>query len=114
MERVEGKTLTELLPRGGFTLNKLLEIAIPLADAISSAHRAGIMHRDLKPDNVMIDAEGRLRVLDFGLAKLSDSSQGDGAATQLPTKTAATDEGKIPGTVAYISPDQAEGKTAAS
>jgi len=111
MERVEGKTLTELLPRGGFALNKLLEIAIPLADAVSNAHRAGIMHRDLKPDNVMIDAEGRLRVLDFGLAKLSESSQGDGAATQLPTKTAATEEGKILGTVAYMSPEQAEGKT---
>ena len=62
MARVEGKTLTELLPRNGFALNKLLEIAIPLADAVSNAHRAGIMHRDLKPDNVMIDTDGRLRV----------------------------------------------------
>jgi serine/threonine protein kinase len=111
MERVQGKTLTELLPRGGFALNKLLEIAIPLADAVSNAHRAGITHRDLKPDNVMIDRESRLRVLDFGLAKLSESSQGDGAATQLPTKTAVTEEGKILGTVAYMSPEQAEGKT---
>ena len=50
----------------------LLEIGIPLADAVSRAHRAGITHRDLKPDNVMIDAEGRLRVLDFGLAKLQE------------------------------------------
>ncbi len=70
MELVEWQNLAQLLPRGGFPLNRLLEIAIPLADAVSGAHRAGITHRDLKPDNVMIDAEGRLRVLDFGLAKL--------------------------------------------
>ena len=110
MELVEGRTLTELLPRNGFALNKLLEIAVPLADAVSTAHRAGITHRDLKPDNVMIDANGRLRVLDFGLAKLSESTLGDSAASQLATKTVATQEGKILGTVAYMSPEQAEGK----
>jgi Tol biopolymer transport system component len=109
MELVEGQNLAQLLPRGGFPLNRLLEIAIPLADAVSRAHRAGITHRDLKPDNVMIDAEGRLRVLDFGLAKLQEPTESAEPAN-LPTATAMTGEGKIVGTVAYMSPEQAEGK----
>ena len=98
------------LPRLGFALNRLLELATPLADAVSCAHRAGITHRDLKPDNVMIDRDGRLRVLDFGLAKLHDAS-GLGEKTQAATATVVTEEGKILGTVAYMSPEQAEGKT---
>jgi serine/threonine protein kinase len=109
MELVEGQNLAQLLPRGGLPLNRLLEIAVPLADAVSRAHRAGITHRDLKPDNVMIDAEGRLRVLDFGLAKLQEPTESAEAA-HLPTATAMTGEGKIVGTVAYMSPEQAEGK----
>jgi serine/threonine protein kinase len=109
MELIEGKNLAELLPRDGFSLTRLLEIAIPLADAVSCAHRAGITHRDLKPDNIMIDGAGRLRVLDFGLAKLQEPS-GPAEATALPTATRVTGEGKIVGTVAYMSPEQAEGK----
>ena len=109
MELVEGQSLAQLLPRGGFPLNRLLQIAIPLADAVSRAHRAGITHRDLKPDNVMIDTEGRLRVLDFGLAKLQEPTESTEAA-HLPTVTAMTGEGKIVGTAAYMSPEQAEGK----
>jgi len=110
MELVEGKTLGKMLPRNGFSLGELLEIAIPLADAVSSAHRTGITHRDLKPDNIMIDAEGRLRVLDFGLAKLHDTTETEEGATQAPTAAVETEEGKILGTVAYMSPEQAEGK----
>ncbi|MCZ6649789.1 MAG: protein kinase [Acidobacteria bacterium] len=109
MELVEGKTLRDLLPRHGFSFNRLLEIAIPLADAVSRAHREGITHRDLKPDNIMIDGEGRLRVLDFGLAKLHAASPDEGS-TQAKTVSAVTEEGKILGTVAYMSPEQAEGK----
>jgi serine/threonine protein kinase len=109
MELVEGKTLAEHLPRTGFALSRLLEIAIPLADAVSRAHREGITHRDLKPDNIMIDDEGRLRVLDFGLAKLHDPAGFDGE-TGAETATAGTGEGRILGTVAYMSPEQAEGK----
>ena len=66
MELVVGRTLAAMLPKNGFCLSELLGIAIPLADAVSSAHRTGITHRDLKPDNIMVDGEGRLRVLDFG------------------------------------------------
>jgi Tol biopolymer transport system component len=109
MELVEGRNLKQLLPRGGLPLNRLLEIAIPLADAVSRAHSAGITHRDLKPDNIMLDTEGRLRVLDFGLAKLQEPT-GSAEAAHLPTATAMTGEGKIVGTVAYMSPEQAEGK----
>ena len=109
MELVEGQTLSELLPKDGFSPGRLLEIAIPLADAVSCAHRAGITHRDLKPDNIMVDNEGRLRVLDFGLAK-PQKPLSFGENTQAATATAVTEEGKILGTVAYMSPEQAEGK----
>jgi serine/threonine protein kinase len=109
MELVEGQALSELLPRGGFSSDRLLEIAIPLADAVSCAHRSGITHRDLKPDNVMVDRDGRLRVLDFGLAKLHQGT-GHENLTQAATAAAVTEEGTILGTVAYMSPEQAEGK----
>ncbi len=109
MELVEGQTLSRMLPRNGLALSQLLEIAIPLADAVSRAHREGITHRDLKPDNIMIDADGRLRVLDFGLAKLHERA-GLHTGPEAPTATAVTEEGKVLGTVAYMSPEQAEGK----
>jgi serine/threonine protein kinase/Tol biopolymer transport system component len=111
MELIEGQTLAELSPKRGLSPDRLLEIAIPLADAVSRAHRDGITHRDLKPDNVMVDAEGRLRVLDFGLAKLhGPSGLQMGTQAETATATAVTQEGKILGTVAYMSPEQAEGK----
>ena len=110
MELVDGQTLSGMLPKNGFALRELLEIAIPLADAVSTAHRSGITHRDLKPDNIMVDREGRLKILDFGLAKTRDSKGAVGALTQAPTATVETAEGKILGTFAYMSPEQAEGK----
>ena len=66
MELVKGKTLTELLPRSGLSLEEFFKIAIPLADAVAAAHQEGITHRDLKPDNVMKGDDGRIKVLDFG------------------------------------------------
>jgi Tol biopolymer transport system component/tRNA A-37 threonylcarbamoyl transferase component Bud32 len=109
MELVEGKALSRILPKGGHPLERLFDIAIPLVDALSSAHAGGITHRDLKPDNIMIDADGRLRVLDFGLAKLQDRHD-PGNSTLAMTIDAVTEEGKILGTAAYMSPEQAEGK----
>ena len=109
MELVEGKPLTELIVKGGLPLAQLLAVAIPLADALSAAHQKGITHRDLKPANVMVTADGRVKVLDFGLAKLIDPSPLELAASALPTE-ALTGEGRIVGTVAYMSPEQAEGK----
>jgi TolB-like protein/tetratricopeptide (TPR) repeat protein len=107
MQYVEGRTLREAdLPRG-FPLPDLLKIAIPLADAVAAAHGRGILHRDLKPANVMLTPDGRVKVLDFGLAKLRDDPAPDGA-----TRTASdlTSEGRVVGTVAYMSPEQAQGK----
>ncbi|HSE42085.1 MAG TPA: protein kinase, partial [Acidobacteriota bacterium] len=70
MQLVEGDSLDKLLPEAGFDLERLLNISIPLADALSAAHEKGIIHRDLKPANIMIGKNGRVKVLDFGLAKL--------------------------------------------
>ena len=71
MELVEGKTLSELIARKGFALDRIFDLAIPLADALSAAHERGVVHRDLKPANIMISNEGRVKVLDFGLARLT-------------------------------------------
>ena len=109
MELVQGKTLTELIPKKGMPLNQFFELAIPLADAVSAAHQKGIIHRDLKPDNLMQDEERRLKTLDFGLAKWRQEIR-EAGLSELPTQ-AATGEGRILGTVAYMSPEQAEGKT---
>jgi serine/threonine protein kinase/Tfp pilus assembly protein PilF len=109
MELVDGKPLNELIVKGGLPLAQLLTLAIPLADALSAAHQKGITHRDLKPANVMVTADRRVKVLDFGLAKLMDASPLQMAVSALPT-AALTGEGRIAGTVAYMSPEQAEGK----
>ena len=103
MELVEGRSLTEVIPRQGLPLDKFVQIAIPLADAIGTAHDKGITHRDLKPGNVMVTPEGRVKVLDFGLSKLG----ADTASGPVDTLTTA---GRIVGTVAYMSPEQAEGR----
>jgi len=110
MQLVQGKTLTELLPKNGFPLNKFFEIAIPLADAVAAAHQEGITHRDLKPDNMMVGEDGRIKVLDFGLAKPTSGFAGVGSESDAPT-AAKTAAGVILGTVNYMSPEQAQGKT---
>jgi len=108
MAHVEGKTLDQLIPDGGMPIGILLEHAIALADALSSAHGQGVIHRDLKPANLMIDGNGRLRVLDFGLAKLiADPAAPEGAA--LPTRS-LSEEGLVVGTVHYMSPEQLEAR----
>jgi Tol biopolymer transport system component/serine/threonine protein kinase len=108
MELVEGQPLSQWIPPGGLPLDRMLKLAVPLADAVSAAHQRGITHRDLKPANVMVAADGRVKVLDFGLAKLKEEGQAPGATT-LGAQT-ITGEGRILGTVAYMSPEQAEGK----
>jgi serine/threonine protein kinase len=107
MELVRGRTLAELLPRHGFPLGRFLEIAIPLTDALAAAHREGITHRDVKPANVMVTDEGRVKVLDFGLAKVTPEVRNDSTHD---TPRSLTAVGHIAGTPAYMSPEQAEGK----
>src|SRR6516225_2296268 len=109
MEYVEGKPLSDVIVKGGLPLPQILDLAIPLADAVSAAHQKGITHRDLKPANVMVTTDGRLKVLDFGLAKLVTAPLLNDGISGLPT-AALTGEGRIVGTVAYMSPEQAEGK----
>ena len=109
MELVEGKTLDQLIPPSGLPLKRVFELAIPLADALSAAHERGIVHRDLKPANVMVTGEGRVKVLDFGLAKLQEDA-GEGA--EEGATEALTREGLVMGTVPYMSPEQVRGEPA--
>jgi serine/threonine protein kinase len=107
MEYVEGKTLAEAIPKKGLPLKDAVHIAIEIADAMAAAHKAGIVHRDLKSDNIMLTREGRVKVLDFGLAQVR-AEQLNAAATE--TLTVRTEPGMVMGTVGYMSPEQAEGK----
>src|SRR5689334_16773233 len=109
MELVDGRSLSELVEPSGWTLDRLLDVAIPLADALAAAHGKGITHRDVKPANIMIASNGRVKVLDFGLAKLHESSPAAVGMTALPTDD-MTGIGRVIGTVAYMSPEQAEGR----
>jgi serine/threonine protein kinase/Tol biopolymer transport system component len=112
MELVEGHALAAAIPPNGLPLDRLLTIAIPVADAVAAAHQKGIIHRDLKPANIMLgegEHAGRVKVLDFGLAKLADAPAAAVGVTTMPTAS-MTGEGLILGTVAYLSPEQAEGK----
>ena len=109
MELIDGKTLIDLLRPGGLPLDGLLKLALPLADAISAAHQRSIVHRDLKPGNVMLNADGRVKVLDFGLAKLRQESQ-KSRETSVVTTGPFTAPQSVLGTAAYMSPEQAEGK----
>src|SRR5512143_699824 len=110
MELVRGKTLDALIPRAGMRLGEVLRIAIPLADALAAAHGAGIVHRDLKPANVMVTPEGVVKVLDFGLAKLTQAEEGAREdATTLDAREKLSHPGTVAGTPAYMSPEQASG-----
>jgi eukaryotic-like serine/threonine-protein kinase len=110
MELVAGKTLDALIPRHGMRLGEVLRIAIPLADAAAAAHGAGIVHRDLKPANVMVTAEGVVKVLDFGLAKLTQAEEASGEDdTTLDAQARLSRPGTVAGTPAYMSPEQASG-----
>jgi Tol biopolymer transport system component len=110
MERVEGKTLRELLAAGPLPARRLLRIATQIAEGLARAHSSAIVHRDLKPENVMATPEGRVKILDFGLAKLVPTEAGAADETSAPTLSVETRAGVLVGTVGYMSPEQASGK----
>jgi Tol biopolymer transport system component/predicted Ser/Thr protein kinase len=107
MEYVSGKPLAQLIGDKGLPLREALKYSVQIADALEKAHRAGIVHRDLKPSNIMVTGDGLVKVLDFGLAKLTQAAD-DADLTK--SAESMTQSGAIVGTAAYMSPEQAEGK----
>jgi serine/threonine protein kinase/Tol biopolymer transport system component len=111
MEYVAGDTLDQLIGRKGLRVRDVLKYAVQIADALAAAHAAGIVHRDLKPANVIVTQQGLVKILDFGLAKLSEATEADAYAETLHGEgSPITEVGTILGTVAYMSPEQADGK----
>jgi serine/threonine protein kinase len=109
-ELLEGATLRECLSRGRLTPNKSIEYGVQVAHGLAAAHEKGIVHRDLKPENLFVTKDGRVKILDFGLAKLMRREGGSGDGT--PTQSAETEPGVVMGTVGYMSPEQVRGQPA--
>ncbi len=109
-ELLDGQSLREVISYGGLTASKAVEYARAIADGLAAAHDKGIIHRDIKPENVFLTNDGRIKVLDFGLAKLKLPEQK--LTTETPTATLETKPGGLLGTVAYMAPEQVQGQPA--
>ncbi len=109
LELVDGETLAERLRRGPLPIEEALDIAKSVCDALEAAHEKGVVHRDLKPANVKITPDGKVKVLDFGLAKAREGAAEDVDLSNSPTLMSVSASGTILGTTAYMSPEQAKG-----
>src|SRR2546428_12807669 len=105
-ELLQGQTLRERLKTGPVAVRKTIEYALQIARGLAAAHDRGIVHRDLKPENIFVTRDGRVKILDFGLAKLIER----GSAPEAATRTIHSDAGTVLGTVGYMSPEQVRGK----
>jgi Tol biopolymer transport system component len=110
-ELLEGETLRSRLAGGALAPRRAIDYAMQIAHGLAAAHEKGIVHRDLKPENLFVTRDGRVKILDFGLAKLTQPEK-RGPQTNLPTETAGTEPGVVLGTLGYMSPEQVRGKPA--
>ena len=113
-ELLEGETLRATLAGGRLSARKAIDYAVQLAHGLAAAHEKGIVHRDLKPENLFVTRDGRVKILDFGLAKLTHAEEGGTQQTNLPTAAAATEPGVVMGTMGYMAPEQVRGRPADS
>ena len=111
-ELLEGETLRARVSGGALPVRKATDYAIQMARGLAAAHEKGIVHRDFKPENVFVTNDGRVKILDFGLAKLTQADGAVGPQTNFPTASPATEPGVVMGTLGYMSPEQVKGKTA--
>jgi Tol biopolymer transport system component len=111
-EVLEGETLRERLRPGALPVRKAVEYAVQIAHGLAAAHEKGIVHRDLKPENIFVTEDNRVKILDFGLAKLTQAEPASGGASALPTTPPNTQAGVVLGTIGYMSPEQVRGLTA--
>jgi len=110
-ELLEGESLRSVLAGGRLSPRRAVDYSLQIAQGLAAAHDKGIVHRDLKPENIFVTRDGRVKILDFGLAKLTHQEEG-GPATNLPTATAGTEPGVVLGTLGYMSPEQVRGRPA--
>ena len=109
-ELLEGETLRERMAGGALPQRKAIDYGLQIVKGLAAAHEKGIVHRDIKPDNIFITDDGRVKILDFGLAKLTAAVNGVESQTEVPTRKVNTDPGTVMGTMGYISPEQLKGK----
>jgi serine/threonine protein kinase len=109
-ELLEGETLRERMAGGALPQRKAIDYASQIVKGLAAAHDKGIVHRDIKPDNIFITDDGRVKILDFGIAKLTAPADGTQPQTEVPTRKVSTDPGTVMGTMGYMSPEQLKGQ----